>query len=245
PEQYIESAWDAPLPEAEVEVRNVSFRYADGESWILKNCSLAIPVGESVALTGPSGCGKTTLAKIILGLLEPEEGEVLYGGIDIRRLGLRRYRNQVGAVMQDDQLFAGSIADNIACFDSESNPLRIEAAARLAAIHDDIAATPMGYQSLVGDMGSALSGGQKQRILLARALYRNPSLLVLDEATSHLDIERERQVSAAINRMQITRIVIAHRPETIASAQRALRVINGAVQSIPSRLHDVGVTVTG
>lgn len=245
PEQYIESAWDAPLPEAEVEVRNVSFRYADGESWILKNCSLAIPVGESVALIGPSGCGKTTLAKIILGLLEPEEGEVLYGGIDIRRLGLRRYRNQVGAVMQDDQLFAGSIADNIACFDSESSPPRIEASARLAAIHDDIAAMPMGYQSLVGDMGSALSGGQKQRILLARALYRNPSLLVLDEATSHLDIERERQVDAAINRMQITRIVIAHRPETIASAQRALRVINGAVQSIPSQLHEVGVTVTG
>src|SRR5690348_10231924 len=241
PEQYIESAWDAPLPEAEVEVRNVSFRYADGESWILKNCSLAIPVGESVALIGPSGCGKTTLAKIILGLLEPEEGEVLYGGIDIRRLGLRRYRNQVGAVMQDDQLFAGSIADNIACFDSESSPLRIEASARLAAIHDDIAAMPMGYQSLVGDMGSALSGGQKQRVLLARALYRQPALLVLDEATSHLDIERERQVDAAINRMQITRIVIAHRPETIASAQRALLVANGAVQPIPSQLHEMEV----
>jgi ATP-binding cassette subfamily B protein RaxB len=241
PEQHVESAWDAPLPEAEIEVRNVSFRYAEGEPWILKNCSLMVPAGESVALVGPSGCGKTTLAKIILGLLEPEEGEVLYGGIDIRRLGLGRYRGQVGAVMQDDQLFTGSIADNIACFDPESSPLRIEAAARLAAIHDDIAQMPMGYQSLVGDMGSALSGGQKQRVLLARALYRKPSLLVLDEATSHLDIERERQVNTAVNRMRITRIVIAHRPETIASAQRAMMVINGAVQPIPPQLHEVEV----
>jgi ATP-binding cassette subfamily B protein RaxB len=197
-----------------------------------------------VALIGPSGCGKTTLAKIILGLLEPYEGEVLYGGIDIRRLGLGRYRSQVGAVMQDDQLFAGSIADNIACFDNESSLLRIEAAARLAAIHDDIAAMPMGYQSLVGDMGSALSGGQKQRLLLARALYRKPALLVLDEATSHLDIERERQVNAAVNRMQITRIVIAHRPETVASAQRVLLVANGAVQPIPST-HPREVDVAG
>jgi len=241
PERHVESAWDAPLPEAEIEVCNVSFRYADGEAWILKDCSLTITARESVAFVGPSGCGKTTLAKIILGLLKPEEGEVLYGGIDIRRLGLERYRNQVGAVMQDDQLFAGSIADNIACFDPESNPLRIEAAARFAAIHDDIAKMPMGYQSLVGDMGSALSGGQKQRILLARALYRKPSLLVLDEATSHLDIERERQINASVTRMPITRIVIAHRPETIVSAQRALLVANGAVQPIPSQLHEVEV----
>jgi ATP-binding cassette subfamily B protein RaxB len=241
PERHLESTWDASLPKAEIEVRNVSYRYADGEPWILKNCSLIIPAGESVALIGPSGCGKTTLAKIILGLLEPQEGEVLYGGIEIRRLGLGRYRSQVGAVMQDDQLFAGSIADNIACFDAESNPLRIESAARLAAIHDDIARMPMGYQSLVGDMGSALSGGQKQRVLLARALYRKPSLLVLDEATSHLDIERERQVNAAVNRLAITRIVIAHRPETIACAQRALLVANGAVQPIPSGPHAVEV----
>ena len=241
PERHVESAWDTPLPEAEIEVRNVSFRYAEGEPWILKNCSLTIPAGESIALIGPSGCGKTTLAKVILGLLEPQEGEVLYGGTDIRRLGLGRYRSQVGTVMQDDLLFAGSIADNIACFDAESSPLRIEAAARLASIHDDIAKMPMGYQSLVGDMGAALSGGQKQRLLLARALYRKPALLVLDEATSHLDIELERQVNAAVNRMRITRIVIAHRPETIASAQRALLVAHGAAQPIPSQPHEVEV----
>lgn len=241
PERHVESTWNAPLPKAEIHVRNVSFRYAEGEPWILKNCSLRVPASQSVALIGPSGCGKTTLAKIILGLLEPQEGEVLYGDIDIRRVGLGRYRDLIGAVMQDDQLFAGSIADNIACFDPEATQSRIEAAARQAAIHDDIVRMPMGYQSLVGDMGSALSGGQKQRVLLARALYRRPSLLVLDEATSHLDIERERQVNAAVHRLAITRIVIAHRPETIASAQHTLVVANGAVHPIPSQLCEAEV----
>jgi ATP-binding cassette subfamily B protein RaxB len=239
PEPHLAATWDGPMSEVRIEVRNVGFRYAQGEPWILRNCSLQIAAGESVALIGPSGCGKTTLAKLILGLLEPEDGEVLIGGIDIRRLGLGRYRSLVGAVMQDDQLFAGSIADNIAFFDTESSPLRVEAAARLAAIHEDIARMPMGYQTLVGDMGSALSGGQKQRLLLARALYRKPKLLVLDEATSHLDIDRERQVNAAVNRLKITRIVIAHRPETIASADRVLVVNNGVVQPIPPQPREV------
>lgn len=234
PEQHVKSEWDGPLPEATIEVRNVSFRYADGEPWILKNCALTVRAGESVAITGPSGYGKTTLAKIILGLLEPQEGEVLFGGVDIRRLGLGRYRDQVGAVMQDDQLFAGSIADNIACFDTESTQPRIEAAARLAAINDDIVAMPMGYQSLVGDMGSAFSGGQRQRILLARALYRKPSLLVLDEATSSLDLKLEQQVNATINRQRITRIIVAHRLETLWGASRVVAVSNGQIRSIPS-----------
>lgn len=231
PERCVESDWSGPLPDASIEVRNLSFRYAKSEPWILKDCSFTIHAGDSVAITGPSGCGKTTLAKLILGLLEPEDGEVRYGGVDIRRLGLGKYRNLIGSVMQDDQLFAGSITDNIACFeDTVVNPLRVEAAARSAAIHDDIMLMPMGYHSLVGDMGAALSGGQKQRLLLARALYRRPKLLMLDEATSHLDVDCERQINAAVNRMQITRITIAHRPETIASAQRVLVVANGTAQ---------------
>jgi ATP-binding cassette subfamily B protein RaxB len=241
PETLVDTTWTGAVPNASIEVRNVSFRYADGEPWVLRHCSFRVESGTSLALIGPSGCGKTSLAKIILGLLMPEEGEVLYGGIDIRRLGLKRYRGEIGAVMQDDQLFAGSIADNISFFDPSAAPLHIEAAARMAAIHDDIAAMPMGYESLVGDMGSTLSGGQKQRVILARALYRKPKLLVLDEATSHLDVECERQVNPAVNRMQITRIVIAHRPETIASVQHALVVANGAVQPIPPQLHEVEV----
>jgi len=136
--------------------------------------------------------------------------------------------------MQSDELFVGSIAENIAFFDPAANLEHIVAAARHAAIHDEIMAMPMGYESLVGDMGSSLSGGQKQRVVLARALYRAPSLLVLDEATSHLDIACERQVNGVINKMNVTRIVIAHRPETIASARCVLQVADGVVKPIPS-----------
>lgn len=235
PEKMAVAAWNGPIPEASVELHNVSFRYAEGEPWILKGCSLRIEAGESVAVVGPSGCGKSTLAKIVLGLLQPTEGEVRFGGIDIRKLGLDSYRHWIGAVMQDDQLFAGSVTDNISFFDPEATSVRVEAAARLAAIHDDIAAMPMGYQSLVGDMGSSLSGGQKQRVILARALYRRPKLLVLDEATSHLDIQRERLVSEAVQRLSITRIVIAHRPETLTAVEKIARLNKGSMEFINVR----------
>jgi len=135
----------------------------------------------------------------------------------------------VGAVMQDDELFAGSIADNIGFFDPEFDLGRVEQAARLAGVHDDIAAMPMGYHGLIGDMGSSLSGGQKQRIILARALYRQPKLLFLDEATSHLDVGNEQLVNAAIRRLQVTRVIVAHRPETIASADRVLVMEQGRI----------------
>ncbi len=234
-ETSLEAGYAGPFPATGVEVRNLSFRYAEGEPWILRDCSFSIEAGDCVAIAGPSGCGKTTLAKLLLGLLEPTEGTILFGGIDIRKLGLARYRSAVAAVLQDDTLFAGSIADNIAFFDPDATPLRVEAAARLTHIHDEIVAMPMSYQSLVGDMGSSLSGGQKQRVLLARALYRRPKLLVLDEATSHLDIERERQVNATVKRMKLTRLVIAHRPETLASADRVIALQAGRAQSLPLR----------
>jgi len=234
PERHVDTPYVGPQPEASIALRGVSYRYAPGEPWIIKDLDLHIAAGESVAIVGPSGCGKTTLAKILLGLLDPEEGNVLIGGIDLRRLGKARYRAMLGAVLQEDSLFAGSIADNIGFFDSEVTATRIEAAARLAQIHDDLVAMPMGYHSLVGDMGSSLSGGQKQRLLLARALYRRPRILVLDEATSHLDVVREREVNAAIKRLQITRIVIAHRPETIASAGRVLELRNQRITEVTS-----------
>lgn len=207
------------LPSGDIEIRNVSFRYSDAEPWVLHGVNMHIQAGESVAIIGPSGCGKTTLLKIILGLLPPTEGEVLVGGQRVQQLGAR-YRTWVGTVMQEDQLFAGSLADNICFFDSTPDQSRIEACAQYAAVHQDILAMPMGYNTLIGDMGAAISGGQKQRVLLARALYKQPKILALDEATSHLDIVRERQVNESIRQLQLTRVIVAHRPETIASADR-------------------------
>lgn len=205
-----------------IELRNVSFRYGEGEPWILKDTNLVLQAGESVAIIGPSGCGKSTLLKVLLGLRAPQEGEVLYGGIPVKHLGLQNYRRRIGTVMQEDVLLAGSIADNISFFDVQPDAERVHACAAFAAVHEDIAAMPMGYQTLVGDMGSSLSGGQKQRVLLARALYKNPKVLALDEATSHLDIANEQRVTQALAQMSLTRIIVAHRPETIAGAQRVL-----------------------
>ncbi|KAF1699036.1 ABC transporter [Pseudoxanthomonas jiangsuensis] len=218
-----------PPPDTRIEVEGLSFRYGEGEPWVLKDCSFSIAPGESVAIVGASGCGKTTLVKLLLGLLKPSEGRICIGGYDLHKVGPRNVRAIVGAVMQDDQLFAGSIADNIGFFDTRHDPARIEAAARLAAVHDEIAAMPMGYHSLIGDMGSSLSGGQKQRIILARALYREPKLLFLDEATSHLDVANERLVNEAVRGLSLTKVIVAHRPETIASADRVLVMEQGRV----------------
>ena len=207
----------------------VGFRHAEGEPWILRDCSFRIAPGDCVALVGASGSGKTTLMKLLLGLFEPVEGEIRIDGVPLPRHGLRAHRANLGAVLQDDQLFAGSLADNIALGDVDPVQDDIEAAARLAAVHDEIASMPMGYHTLVGDMGSSLSGGQKQRVLLARALYRRPRLLILDEATSHLDLARERAVNEAVRGLDITRLIIAHRPETIASADRVLVLDGGRI----------------
>ena len=216
------------LPEAaSLQVAGLGFRYGEGEPEIIRDCSFEVMPGESVAIIGPSGCGKTTLVKLLLGLLSPDAGTISVGGRDIRKLGMRNYLGMVGAVMQDDRLFAGSVAENIAFGEETVDFERVEAAARLAAIHDEIASMPMGYHSLIGDMGSSLSGGQKQRVILARALYRQPLILFLDEATSHLDVRRERLVSDAVRAMKITRIIIAHRRETIASADRVLTLRDG------------------
>lgn len=232
PEQYAHSEYTGPPPKPTIEVDNVSFRYAEDDQWVLHECSFTIQAGESVAIIGPSGCGKTTLAKILLGLLHPISGNIRIGGIDVERFGFVAYRELCSAVMQEDALFAGSIADNISFFDSDASMERIEAAARVAQIHDDIVMMPMGYESLVGDMGSALSGGQKQRVLLARALYRRPAILLLDEATSHLDVVCERCVNDSISELAITRIVIAHRPETIRSADRVIELRRGQAMQV-------------
>jgi ABC-type bacteriocin/lantibiotic exporter with double-glycine peptidase domain len=212
-----------------IEIRNLTFRYAASEPNVLNGLNLSIPAGQCIAVTGPSGCGKTTLMKLLLGLLEPTEGEILIGGIQLGSLGLTNYRQLLGTVMQEDTLFAGSIADNISFFAPSPNYQQVQACAHLAAVHAEIAAMPMAFNTLVGDIGSGLSGGQKQRILLARALYKNPKLLVLDEATSHLDTRNEQAVNAAIRKIPLTRVIVAHRPETIAMAQRVVVLQQGEI----------------
>ena len=218
-----------PPDNPRIEVENLSFRYSDDEPWVLRECSFIVEPGESVAITGASGCGKTTLIKLLLGLLHPSSGNIRIGGQDLHKVGRRNVRTIVGAVMQDDQVFAGSIAENIGFFAQGFDQERIEAAAKLASIHEEIVAMPMGYHSLIGDMGSSLSGGQKQRIILARALYRMPRLLFLDEATSHLDVLRERLVNDAVKALKLTKVIVAHRPETIASADRILKMQGGRI----------------
>jgi len=212
-----------------IELKDVSFRYSDVDPWILRGLNMTIRAGESVAIVGRSGCGKTTLLKLLIGILTPTEGEILVGGVPLSRFGARRYRALIGAVMQDDQLFAGTAADNICFFDQQADMAAIVRSAEMASIARELEATPMAYQTLIGDMGSSLSGGQKQRLLLARALYKSPSILFLDEATSHLDVNSERLVNEAIRQMQISRVIVAHRQETIASVGRVVELFEGKV----------------
>ena len=221
-----------------IEVRGLSFRYADGEPEVLRGVSFVVEPGESVAIVGPSGCGKTTLLKLMLGIHAPGAGELRIGGMPLAQLGLANWRSMVGTVMQDDALLAGSVADNI-CFFADAPDIRwIAECARLAAVHDEIEAMPMGYHTLIGDMGASLSGGQRQRLLLARALYKRPRILLLDEATSALDVERERIVNQQVRQLQLTRLIVAHRPETITSASRVIVLGEGRVmqdfRSVPT-----------
>jgi ATP-binding cassette subfamily B protein RaxB len=211
--------------EATLSARGLAFRYGDNEPLIISGLDLEVAAGECIAIVGPSGAGKTTLLKLLAGLLRPTSGSILLNDVPITSIGLESYRSQIGCVLQDDRLFSGSIAENIASFAPGYDPNRVQDAARLAAIHDEILRMPMGYETLVGDMGSSLSGGQIQRIVLARALYRGPRILLLDEATSHLDDENEKRINASIRSLPIARIIVAHRKTTIEMANRLISVL--------------------
>lgn len=232
----MERGHDQPLSYARpvvgrLELRNVCFRYSETEQFVLENINLIIEPGEFVTLTGPSGGGKTTLIKLMLGPLEPTNGEVLVDGLPLSTMGVRAFREQVAAVMQEDQLLSGSIADNISFFDQRCDEEKLLRCANLAGIHTEIMAMPMTYNSLIGDMGSSLSGGQKQRVLLARALYRNPKILFLDEGTAHLDVENERLISESLRQLRMTRISVAHRPDIVSGADKIVRIAR-TVQSV-------------
>ena len=221
-------------PRGRLELENVVFRYSPAEPLILDGASLRIECGEHVAITGASGSGKTTLMKVMLGLAHIQGGEIIVDGESLERFGIRNYRSGIAAVMQNDTLFSGSLASNIALFDEQVDQERLLRAAENASILEDILRMPMRFETLVGDMGSTLSGGQKQRVLLARALYRDPKILFMDEGTAHLDVALEREVSSKIAAMGITRIIVAHRPDTVRAADRVLRVENGRVYPVSS-----------
>ncbi|MGX5057050.1 peptidase domain-containing ABC transporter [Enterobacter asburiae] len=212
----------APGVPATLEVEGLAFQYDALSPLLFSDFAMRIAAGESVAITGPSGQGKTTLMKIMAGLLQPTAGAVRINGIDTGPAGVENYRACIACVLQDDTLFAGSVADNISAFDEHPEVARIEDCAKRCNIHEDIQRMPMGYHTLISELGGSLSGGQKQRLMIARALYRQPAILFLDEATSHLDAENERQINAAIQALNITRVIIAHRPSTIASADRVV-----------------------
>ena len=219
-------------PKGKLTLENVCFSYGDDEPAILNNVSLSLDAGDCIAITGVSGAGKTTLMKIMLGLLQPTSGSILLDGKDITHVGLKSYRKQIAAVMQDDTLLAGSICDNISFFDPQPNYLKVEQCAQLVAMADDINKMTMGYNSMVGDMGANLSGGQIQRLLLARALYQSPCVLFMDEATSHLDKENEAKISEQIQHLSMTRIIIAHRQETIDMAEQVYQLNGGKLTNL-------------
>jgi ATP-binding cassette subfamily B protein RaxB len=229
-----EPGLDAPVAISQrikgaVELRAVSFRYSPQDVWVLQGISAKIEAGEFVAIVGPSGAGKSTLLKLLCGLYPVSAGEILVDGLPLSSWGPRNLRRQLGVVMQDDELLAGSIADNVSFFDEEVDMSRVWSCLAMAAIDQEVMAMPMRADTFVGDMGTALSGGQKQRILLARALYKQPSILVLDEATSHLDLSREREINDALRSQTVTRIVVAHRPETVAAADRVLKLVSSNI----------------
>ncbi|HEM8020592.1 peptidase domain-containing ABC transporter [Enterobacter ludwigii] len=208
-----------------LEINALSYRYDDHSAAVFRGLSFQVLAGESVAITGPSGAGKTTLMRVLCGLFEPQTGSVMIDGNDIQQLGLNNYRKIIGCVMQDDKLFSGSIRENICGFDENADYEWMEECARASFIHGAIVKMPMGYDTLVGELGEGLSGGQKQRIFIARALYRKPGILFMDEATSALDEESETYVNQAIKKLNITRIIIAHRQSTIASVERVIRLM--------------------
>lgn len=221
PREHFAASGGARMPVG-LEARDLGFRYGAEDAPVLAHLNFRVEPGETVAIVGRSGCGKTTLLKILASLLPAGEGQLRVDEKPLAQFGVARWRSMIGVVMQDDQLFAGSVADNICFFAECPDPQRIEDCARLAALHDEIEAMPMGYNTLVGDMGTVLSGGQKQRLMIARALYRGPSVLLLDEATSQLDVATEKAISAALGSLHVTRIIVAHRPETIRSADRVI-----------------------
>ena len=206
-----------------IEAEDISYAYGL-EGFVFKSVNCSIRTGETIALVGPSGCGKTTLIKVLVGLLPPSSGKLRVCGTDLKDLDVRSYRSRIGVVMQDDQLFVGTLEDNVSFFDPAHDAEHARACCRLAGIEEEVLAMPMQYNTLVGNLGVALSGGQKQRILLARALYRRPEILFLDEAFDQLDLDREHQITDALRAQGFGVVIVSHRPDTISKVDRVIEM---------------------
>ncbi|MDE9566559.1 peptidase domain-containing ABC transporter [Xenorhabdus bovienii] len=209
---------------ASLELSNVSYMYDGASHSVISDFSIKIDEGESVAIIGPSGTGKSTLIKIMCGLIKPQSGEVLFNNSDIYLLGINNYRKNISCILQEDKLFSGSIAENISGFDDDIDMDYVVECAIKANIHSEIASFPMGYYTQLSELGGSISGGQKQRIMIARALYKNPKIIFMDEATSHLDTNNESFINKFISNLNMTRIIVAHRESTIKSADRIIHL---------------------
>ena len=228
-EQDARSVRPAPRLTGAIALEEVTYRYSRNDPAAVDGVTLDVVPGEKLAIVGRSGAGKSTLARLLVGLYVPESGRILYDGLDLQGFDLRSVRAQIGVVTQDARIFGATVRANIALADPDAALEDVIAAARLAAIHDDIEALPMGYDTLLADGGSTLSGGQRQRLAIARALLRKPAILLLDEATSDLDNVTERTVADNLAQLRCTRIVIAHRLSTIMDADRIVVLERGAI----------------
>jgi ATP-binding cassette, subfamily B, bacterial CvaB/MchF/RaxB len=220
------------LISGQLTLKDVHFRYGMNEPWVLDGVSIDISPGEIVAIVGPTGCGKSTLIKLMLGLVQPAEGEVQLDESRLAALGPRVHRRAMSAVLQDDALLSGSISDNICFFDRHPDLAWTEECTKLAHVYADIMRLPMGMATLVGDMGSVLSAGQKQRVLLARALYPRPSVLILDEGTANLDRVTEERVLDAVNALGITIVLVTHGDLPLTRADRIFRLEFGRLEQV-------------
>ncbi len=223
PEPSRPGAAEPPNAVMQINARNLGFAYGP-EGFVFRGVDFSIQPGETVAIVGPSGCGKTTLVKVLIGLLERTEGELLAVGRDVREWDRGAFRRRLGVVLQDDQLFVGTIEDNISFFDPHHDGELARACARAASIHPDIEAMPMQYNTMVGSLAHTLSAGQKQRILLARALYRKPHILFLDEAFDQLDLGLEQQITERLRKAGLGVVIVSHRPDTVRTVDRIVQL---------------------
>ncbi|WP_218354495.1 peptidase domain-containing ABC transporter [Alteromonas lipotrueiana] len=232
----------SPHTPAALCVTQLTYRFSALSAPLFQNINMTIAAGQTIAIIGPSGAGKSTFLKCLMGLVKPDEGTVHYAGQAVH--SSVSFRKVSAAVLQDDTCLNGTLLDNITGFDDSPDMARLRQAAHMACLDQEIERMPMQYQTLVGDMGSALSGGQLQRLFLARALYRQPAILFLDEASSHLDLANEARINQHLKAMSITRIIVAHRPQTIALADAIFILENGSLTQVANTEQDVFVPLT-